>query len=402
MYEGRDKRGRRLMEYLIHFQGWNSSWDRRVGEELVLKNTPENRQLQKDLAEKSQLQFVSNGAYLYRRKRNSKGFESSSSSSKKEEKMSRKDDPDHQSREDMDTESYSSSAESSAEAEDKVVLRLSDLLKEYLEQDYKEVKLNVKLTKLPAKVTVITVLENYVKHNTIKYICGTLKRDKLKRRNSQTKPDRDHTIDPDKFANNLNICKEVADGLRIYFDFTLKDFLLYTPEQRQYDELFTDELLDTYKHVSIDRPYFLDHLPPNKPQLSDILECVEKGGLTPTLSTSSACPSSTTAAEQQQQTEESARRRLRSHRTDDSDFSLIFENGLSGSESCQSGIMSNASSTTLISEQLKSILPPNTSLPIRVRHLLQTTLAWELLPKDAPVEPSMVYGPIHLARLIGE
>lgn len=74
--EGKDKKGRRMTEYLIHFQGkskdtlpgrlpltacnssgWNSSWDRRVIEELVLKDTDKNRQLQRDLAEKSQLQM---------------------------------------------------------------------------------------------------------------------------------------------------------------------------------------------------------------------------------------------------------------------------------------------------------------------------------------------------------
>jgi male-specific lethal 3 len=71
----KDHRGRKTVEYLIHFQvtkstvmqllwlnsvslqGWNSSWDRYVSEEYVLKDTPENRQLQKDLAEKSQLQL---------------------------------------------------------------------------------------------------------------------------------------------------------------------------------------------------------------------------------------------------------------------------------------------------------------------------------------------------------
>jgi male-specific lethal 3 len=41
----------------VSLQGWNSSWDRYVSEEYVLKDTPENRQLQKDLAEKSQLQL---------------------------------------------------------------------------------------------------------------------------------------------------------------------------------------------------------------------------------------------------------------------------------------------------------------------------------------------------------
>lgn len=57
--EPKDKRStsKRLIQYLIHFQGWNSSWDRRVVEEFVLKDTDENRQLQKDLAEQSQLQM---------------------------------------------------------------------------------------------------------------------------------------------------------------------------------------------------------------------------------------------------------------------------------------------------------------------------------------------------------
>lgn len=49
------KGGRR--EYLIHFQGWSSTWDRRVTEDFLLKDTDENRLLQKELAEKAQLQL---------------------------------------------------------------------------------------------------------------------------------------------------------------------------------------------------------------------------------------------------------------------------------------------------------------------------------------------------------
>ena len=59
--EGKDKKGKKCFEYLIHFQGWNNSWDRRVSEDFLLKDNPENRKLQRDLAEKSQLQL---GAYL--------------------------------------------------------------------------------------------------------------------------------------------------------------------------------------------------------------------------------------------------------------------------------------------------------------------------------------------------
>jgi len=44
-----DEKGRKQNEYLIHFQGWNSSWDRYVLEDLLLKDTEENRVLQQQL-----------------------------------------------------------------------------------------------------------------------------------------------------------------------------------------------------------------------------------------------------------------------------------------------------------------------------------------------------------------
>ena len=59
--EAKDKKGRKTCEYTVHFQGWSNSWDRRVTEDFLLKDNAENRKLQKDLAEKSQLQL---GAYL--------------------------------------------------------------------------------------------------------------------------------------------------------------------------------------------------------------------------------------------------------------------------------------------------------------------------------------------------
>lgn len=37
------------------FQGWNSTWDRYVTDEFILKDTEENRKLQKELAERAQL-----------------------------------------------------------------------------------------------------------------------------------------------------------------------------------------------------------------------------------------------------------------------------------------------------------------------------------------------------------
>lgn len=37
-------------EYSVHFFGWSNSWNRIVCEEYILKDTPSNRQLQRELA----------------------------------------------------------------------------------------------------------------------------------------------------------------------------------------------------------------------------------------------------------------------------------------------------------------------------------------------------------------
>lgn len=62
----KDHQGRKFYKFLIHFQGWNSTWDRFVTDEFILKDTEENRKLQKELAEEAQL---TPGGNLYRKER---------------------------------------------------------------------------------------------------------------------------------------------------------------------------------------------------------------------------------------------------------------------------------------------------------------------------------------------
>ena len=50
---------------------------------------------------------------------------------------------------------------------------------------------------------------------------------------SLTKKDNKSVIDYESIRTNIDICKEVADGLRVYFDFTLSEFLLYPEEKNQ-------------------------------------------------------------------------------------------------------------------------------------------------------------------------
>jgi MRG. len=50
-----------------------------------------------------------------------------------------------------------------------------------------------------------------------------------------------------KTCCSLNICKEVADGVRIYFDFTLSDLLLYNQEREQFEHFRIQQAEPTIK-----------------------------------------------------------------------------------------------------------------------------------------------------------
>lgn len=51
----------------------------------------------------------------------------------------------------------------------------------------------------------------------------------------------------------MNLRKEVADGLRIYFDFVLKDYLLYKQELEQASNLLSNEYLKNFTYVGSEK-----------------------------------------------------------------------------------------------------------------------------------------------------
>lgn len=152
---GKDEKGRKNVEYLIHFQGWNSSWDRCVSEDYVLKDTEENRKLQKDLADKAQLQL---GAYLYRRDRKKRtrtpsqkineawdsGTNSCSSKKSQEDEVEDDlgttteddDEEDCDVDEDDDDDNNGSCVDTDDSLDERIPLDLSNQMKAFLEDDY--------------------------------------------------------------------------------------------------------------------------------------------------------------------------------------------------------------------------------------------------------------------------
>ncbi|XP_031618868.1 male-specific lethal 3 homolog [Contarinia nasturtii] len=406
--EEKDKKGRRSIEYLIHFQGWNSSWDRRCQEDFVLKDTDKNRQLQRDLAEKSQLQI---GAYLYRKERKIRKGSSSNIDPKTPfrpssddgssccsstpgnvvqeeipENMSNKDDAEQPEAEESCS---SSSAESTPEEQNRVALQISEYLKRFLEYDFTMINQHKKLLNLPAKISVIAILENFVKYHSIKAICAPNGNEGgPRRRNSAAKTEK-REKDYDKLKASINLRKETADGLRIYFNFLIKDYLLYKPEREQAAMLLSDEYLNNFTYVGSEK-ISLDAVFAFKQGTQNIPENSEAHQSSNTSESTSEGPTN--------------KRRLRSHKTEEDEIILdlgavsLHTAEVNSTNSSDSGATSQANQLSSLN-LLRQLLPMNMAVPVRTRELLQDILSWQLLPSDSSAEPSHIYGAVHLSRL---
>ncbi|XP_012144143.1 male-specific lethal 3 isoform X2 [Megachile rotundata] len=409
----KDQRGRKAVEYLIHFQGWNSSWDRCVTEEYVLKDTEENRQLQRDLAQKAQLQL---GAYLYRRERKKRshklserlheaehqeprrrarsgGSRATSATTGSSEDGSSGQHADYDTEgvnTEEDTESSSDYVGETSDDEDSgggsqsgvrpgIDLDIGTTLRRILDQDYDLITNKNKLAVLPAQPTVANILESWVQHYTTTQLTNIPEKPQRNKANN--------TIE--KAINEINICREVADGLRIYFDFTLHDLLLYRQEKEQYCNLKSSFLYNEYPTLVKEEP--IEH---SEVLVKEEYEDTEYAHLPP-------------FQEHEQETDTSkiltnSKRRLRSCRVSsiDENRPLKFYEEIKQ----DTGNMSSIASTSSRCSSPRGVtlrIPVVTSAQINA--LLQQSNKWRLMPErsksDSPPNPSTYYGAIHLTRL---
>nr|XP_022910447.1 male-specific lethal 3 homolog [Onthophagus taurus] len=343
VFVNKDHRGRKVTEFLIHFQGWNSSWDRCVGEEFVLKDTPENRQLQKDLAEKSQLHL---GAYLYRKERKKRKISDKANASSEDGSCGSP-----AVMEEEEGRHTSSSEESSSGDDEGVVLELHQELKTRLEHDYYLLHSRNKLQRLPATPNVVTILESYWKQ----YVSN-----QFNCLNEKTTKYRAYTHSPkitiEEVQRNLNLCREVLDGIRIYFDFTLHDLLLYRCEKDmvQTSQVKFTPLKMSMKDENHSKTDLNDHEETNSPRNEDE-ELFSNDNISFRMRT---------------------RRNLRSNRSGDA------TNGNGESSSSKEASLNN--NNNMSGEMMK--------IPV-----------WKALPEhvysQCPPPPSLVFGVVHLTRL---
>ncbi|XP_047433048.1 male-specific lethal 3 homolog isoform X2 [Mugil cephalus] len=316
------------------------------------------------------------------------------------------------------------------ESEEKVVhvdISIPDILKKKLEDDCFYINKRKKLVMVPCQTNVVHILESYVKHFAINK--AFMANERYRRQQNATQSSSPQPIPPEK---SEELCKEMVDGLRITFDFTLPMILLYPCEQAQFKKVSSSRLIlamnegsPCSSHAQRERsPSPPGHNPPtpqstdSQPALSDI------SATTPT------APAPTPKRRRHPDMDcisyqsQSLRRTTRS--TSGGDRTAEGSSGGGGSAtaspqlkrriidtSSQPKLFLNLDRKTPVHSGSSSPLPltpskersgPFHGLESRRNNELNEVLSWKLTPdnyplNDQPPPPSYLYGSQHLLRL---
>ncbi|XP_039220205.1 male-specific lethal 3 homolog isoform X3 [Crotalus tigris] len=380
---GKDEKGRKVPEYLIHFNGWNRSWDRWAAEHHVLRDTDENRRLQRKLARKAvarmrrkgkkgrcRLPGVDSVLKLLPIEENERSSENSISSSSD-------DDSDEGTEEELKSE----------------------------ESDIDE-KLEM-LVKLPCQTNLITILESYVKHFAINAAFSANERSRHHQMTSHSNLNL-HYIPPEK---NVELCKEMVDGLRITFDFTLPLILLYPYEQAQFKKVTSSKFFLPIKESVANSNRNQEELSPSPPLLNPS---------TPQ-STDSQPATGEPATPKRRKTEPEILQSLRRSTRHTSNCDRLSESSASPQPKRRNTEAPASMPKLFLHLEKKTPVHSGSSSPItltpskegsavfagfegRRNNELNEVLSWKLMPEsyppgNQPPPPSYIYGSQHLLRM---
>ncbi|XP_054977805.1 male-specific lethal 3 homolog isoform X1 [Sorex araneus] len=441
---GKDEKGRKIPEYLIHFNGWNRSWDRWAAEDHVLRDTDENRRLQRKLARKAVARLRSSG----RKKRrcrlpgvdsvlkslpveethendeNSISTSSEDSSEEKDEEISEesdiegkrevKEDPELQPKREME--------------ERTITIEIPEVLKKKLEDDCYYINRRKRLVKLPCQTNIITILESYVKHFAINAAFSASERP----RHHHVMPHSNmnvHYVPAEKNQGNrprnllctrdpaggesdsVDLCKEMVDGLRITFDYTLPLVLLYPYEQVQYKKVTSSKFFLPIKESATNSNRNQEELSPSPPLLNPS---------TPQ-STESQPASGEPATPKRRKAEPEALQSLRRSTRHSASCDRLSESSASPQPKRRQQDTSANMPKLFLHLEKKTPVHSRSSSPVpltpskegntvfagfegRRTNEINEVLSWKLVPEsyppsDQPPPASFIYGAQHLLRL---
>jgi male-specific lethal 3 len=218
-------------KYLVHFQGWSSSWDRFVSMDFLLKvsilpsldtldvtshaltqDTDENRELQRDLFEKAEECIKPAKKKKQKRKNTSEGSLSESStvqspSASGADLLDVSTEARSPARVDHCSGTVDREAEEDSEAAaDEVPLCLPTALKRHLEHDFKQVVKRRRLNQVPADTNIVSVMESFARHYTHSKLTSHEKHFGRSPFNSHRKEKSKENFQ--RILDSINVCKE--------------------------------------------------------------------------------------------------------------------------------------------------------------------------------------------------
>ncbi|CCH62215.1 hypothetical protein TBLA_0G02770 [Henningerozyma blattae CBS 6284] len=202
--------------YYIHYKGWKASWDEWVGVSRVRDLTPANKTLQQKLAKEARASAKSNRRGASTKKNKEKDTASSTASPTATTVIDHS--PSPMGSNGMANNGMSSGTPNGNNNGSRITLHMPIRLKAVLVNDWEYVTKDKMIVKLPPKLTIHQIMENYLK----------LKSDQLETPVEQSQ---------------LN---EFILGLKLYFNKSLPVLLLYRLERLQFNNLIQLE------NVSID------------------------------------------------------------------------------------------------------------------------------------------------------
>ncbi|XP_041440114.1 male-specific lethal 3 homolog isoform X1 [Xenopus laevis] len=287
-----------------------------------------------------------------------------------------------------------------------IALEIPDILKKKLEEDCYLINKRKRLVKLPCQTNIITILESYVKHFAINAAFSANERF---RHHQTTSVNMNlHYIPPEK---NVELCKEMVDGLRITFDFTLPLILLYPYEQTQYKKVTSSKFfLPIRESASICHRY-QEEVSPSPPLLNP-----------PTpQSTDSQPTTGEPATPKRRRTEPDILQSLRRSTRHSTSCDRMSESSASPQPKRRHPETPTSMPKLFLHLEKKTPVHSGSSSPItltpskdgssvfsglegRRNNELNEVLSWKLMPEnypqsDQPPPPSYIYGSQHLLRL---
>uniref|UniRef100_A0A7N9IDL4 MSL complex subunit 3 n=1 Tax=Macaca fascicularis TaxID=9541 RepID=A0A7N9IDL4_MACFA len=386
---GKDEKGRKIPEYLIHFNGWNRRRStgrkkkrcRLPGVDSVLKGLPTE---EKDENDENSLSS------------------SSDCSEDKDEEISEESDIEEK------TEKEEPELQTKREMEERTItIEIPEVLKKQLEDDCYYINRRKRLVKLPCQTNIITILESYVKHFAINAAFSANERP----RHHHVMPHANMNVHYIPAEKNVDLCKEMVDGLRITFDYTLPLVLLYPYEQAQYKKVTSSKFFLPIKESATSTNRSQEELSPSPPLLNPS---------TPQ-STESQPTTGEPATPKRRKAEPEALQSLRRSTRHSANSDRLSESSASPQPKRRQQDTSASMPKLFLHLEKKTPVHSRSSSPIpltpskegsavfagfegRRTNEINEVLSWKLVPDnyppgDQPPPPSYIYGAQHLLRL---